>query len=69
MALPSFKAIDAPHEAVHELGRRALVALAADDVAAARRCVADMRSQSERVLSCLDTFGREYPATFAKAAA
>jgi hypothetical protein len=69
MALPSFKAIKAPHEAVHELGRRALVALAADDVTAARHCVTEMRSQSERVLSCLDAFGREYPSTFEKAAA
>ena len=43
MALPSFKAIKQPHEAVHELGRRALIALSADDAAGAQRCVADMR--------------------------
>jgi hypothetical protein len=69
MAPPSFKAIKAPHEAVHELGRRALVALGADDAAAAQRCAADMRNQSEYVLRCLDEFGRDYPKTFAKVAA
>jgi methyl-accepting chemotaxis protein len=69
MSLPSFKAIKAPHAAVHELGRKALVALGVDDAAAAQRCAAEMRNQSEHVLRCLDEFGRDYPKTFAKAAA
>jgi methyl-accepting chemotaxis protein len=69
MALPSFKSIKVPHEAVHGLGRQALVALGADDFATAQRCVADMKGQSERVVRCLDEFGREYPTTFAAAAA
>jgi hypothetical protein len=64
MALPSFKAIKAPHKAVHDLGRQALVALNADDRAAAQRLTAEMRSQSERVLACLEDFTREYPTTF-----
>jgi len=69
MALPSFKAIKVPHEAVHELGRRALIALGDNDAATAQRCVADMQTQSQSVMRCLDEFGREYPATFAAAAA
>jgi hypothetical protein len=28
-----------------------------------------MRNQSERVMRCLDEFGREYPTTFSKQAA
>jgi len=63
MALPSFSAVKAPHHAVHELGRKALVALAADDITTAQRCVADMRQQSEQVLRHLDEFGRGYPTT------
>jgi methyl-accepting chemotaxis protein len=69
MALPSFKAVRTSHEAVHELGRSALVALAANDAAAARGSVAEMRTASDRVLLCLDEFARDYPATLAKAAA
>jgi hypothetical protein len=64
MALPSFKAIKTPHDAVHDLGRQALAALSADDRAAAQRFTADMRAQSQRVLQCLEDFTREYPATF-----
>jgi methyl-accepting chemotaxis protein len=63
MALPSFTAVKQPHQAVHELGRKALVTLAADDLATAQRCVAEMRLQSEHVLRCLGEFGRAYPAT------
>jgi len=69
MTLPSFKAIKIPHEAVHELGRQALVALGANDFATVERCVAGMQSQSQHVMRCLDEFGREYPTTFAPAAA
>jgi hypothetical protein len=68
-SLPSFKAMKAPHDAVHELGRRALGALGSDEMATARQCVAEMRSHSEHVLRCLDEFGRDYPTTLAKAAA
>jgi methyl-accepting chemotaxis protein len=69
MSLGSFKAIKAPHDAVHELGRKAFVALAADDAREAQRCTTEMRNQSERVMRCLDEFGREYPTTFSKQAA
>jgi methyl-accepting chemotaxis protein len=69
MSLGSFKAIKAPHDAVHELGRKAFVALAADDGGAAQRYTAEMRSQSERVMRCLDEFSRDYPTTFSKRAA
>jgi methyl-accepting chemotaxis protein len=69
IALPSFKAIKQPHEAVHELGRRALIALGANDVAGTQRYVSDMRSQSEAVLRCLDAFARDYPTTLARKAA
>lgn len=57
IALPSFKAIKQPHEAVHEL------------VAGTQRYVSDMRSQSEAVLRCLDAFARDYPTTLARKAA
>ena len=69
MALPSFKAIKAPHEAVHTLGKQALAALMANDAAQAQRHTADMRSQSQRVIQCLEDFAREYPTTFAATAA
>ncbi len=61
LALAAFKAIDEPHQAVHDSGRKALAALAADDVAAAQREVVAMREASGRVLQALDAFGREYP--------
>ena len=44
-------------------GRRALAAVAADDMATAQREVAAMREASGRILQALDAFGREYPAT------
>jgi methyl-accepting chemotaxis protein len=69
IALPSFKALRRPHEAVHEHGRRALIALNADDAAGAQRHVAEMRGQSEEVLRCLEALSRDYPTTFAKQAA
>jgi hypothetical protein len=69
MTLSSFKALRQPHEAVHELGRRALIALNADDAAGAQHHVAEMRGQSEEVLRCLDALRRDYPTTFAKQAA
>jgi hypothetical protein len=69
MALPSFKAIRRPHEAVHEFGRRVLIALSAGDSDSAQRHIAEMRRNSEEVLRCLDAFGREYPTTFAQKAA
>jgi methyl-accepting chemotaxis protein len=67
VALPAFKAIDEPHHAVHESGRKALAAAAADDMATAQRHVAEMRQHSEQVLRCLDEFGRAYPATIGRA--
>ena len=69
MALPSFTAVKEPHRAVHELGRKALVALVADDTLTAQRCVADMRLQSENVMRCLNEFGDAYPATIGPDAA
>ena len=63
LALPSFKAIEEPHRTVHELGRKALAALAAGDTATARREVALLREASGRILQNLDAFGREYPST------
>jgi len=69
MALGSFKAIRQPHEAVHELGRRVLIALGVGDSAGAEGYAAEMRRQSDEVMRRLDAFGQEYPTTFAKAAA
>jgi methyl-accepting chemotaxis protein len=63
MALPSFSSMFEPHRGVHDAGRRALVANAEGDAATAQRCVVEMRQYSERVLNCLDVFGREYPTT------
>ncbi len=65
MALPSFRAINEPHHAVHACGAKALAALAAHDMGDAKRAVADLRQQSERVLQCLDQFAAEYPTTIA----
>ncbi len=48
---------------MHESGRKALAALAADDKAPVQREVAAMREASGRVLQALDAFGREYPST------
>jgi methyl-accepting chemotaxis protein len=63
LELPSFKAINEPHHAVHDRGRKALVALAGGDMTTAARYVAEMRQHSEQVLRCLDEFGRTYPST------
>jgi methyl-accepting chemotaxis protein len=63
LALASFKAISEPHHAVHASGRKALAALADDDMIAAERHVAEMRRHSEQVLRSLDEFGRAYPST------
>ena len=62
-ALAAFRAINEPHHGVHAAGHKALVALAADDMAASGRHVAEMREYSERVLRHLDELGRDYPAT------
>ncbi len=63
LALASFKAIEGPHHLVHDSGRRALAALATNDLAAAQREVAGMREASGHILQNLDAFGREFPAT------
>jgi methyl-accepting chemotaxis protein len=62
LGLASFKALEAPHHAVHDSGRKALDALAAGDMASAQRAVAAMREASGHVLQHLDAFGREYSA-------
>ena len=64
--LPSFIAIDEPHCRVHEAGEQALVALAAGDMRAAQRSVAELRQHSDRVLCCLDELARDFPSTIAK---
>ncbi len=61
LELASFKAIEKPHHAVHDAGRKALAALSVDDLPAAQQQVAAMREASTRVLQALDAFGREYP--------
>ncbi len=63
IALVSFKELEEPHHAVHDLGRRALAAFAVDDMAAAQREVAAMREASGQVMEALDAFGREYSST------
>ena len=63
LALASFKALQEPHHAVHDAGRKALAALAVDDMATAQREVAAMRKASGEVLEGLDVFGREFPVT------
>ena len=65
LALASFKAIEDPHHLVHDSGRRALAALATNDLAAAQREVAAMREASGQILQNLEAFGREFPATIA----
>jgi hypothetical protein len=69
LSLASYKAIQTPHQAVHELGRRALIAAAGDDAATAQLRIAEMRQQSDRVLKLLDAFARDYPTLFTAAAA
>jgi methyl-accepting chemotaxis protein len=63
LALPSFRAIAEPHNAVHERGHKVLAAISAHDMAGAQRHLTELRAHSERVLGCLDEFGREYPVT------
>ena len=63
LELESFKAIEDPHHAVHDAGRKALAALSVDDLTAAQHGVAAMREASTRVLQTLDAFDREYPTT------
>jgi methyl-accepting chemotaxis protein len=65
VALASFKALEAPHLAVHDAGRKVLSAMSAGDMEAARRAVAVMHEASVRVQQDLDAFGREYPAVVA----
>jgi methyl-accepting chemotaxis protein len=69
MELAPFKAIKAPHEAVHEQGYQALAALGENDLAAAQRYVTAMREQSQQVLRYLDQFGQQYHTTIERAAA
>ena len=59
-ALGSFKALNEPHQAVHNSGIRALAALSADDMLAARREVAVLKAACLQVLQILDEFGRAY---------
>jgi methyl-accepting chemotaxis protein len=63
LALPSYNAIMEPHQAVHDSGRQALAAVAAGDLSTAQQILGELRRHSEQVLSCLDRFGRDYPAT------
>ncbi len=63
LALPSFRAIAEPHHAVHETGHKVLAAVSAHDMPGAQRQLTELRAHSERVLRCLDDFGREYPVT------
>jgi hypothetical protein len=63
LALAPLKALEEPHHAVHDSGRKALAALALDDMAMAQREVAAMRQASGQVIECLDAFGREFPVT------
>jgi methyl-accepting chemotaxis protein len=67
LALPSFRGIAEPHVAVHECGHKVLAAISAHDMVAAQRYLGELRQHSERVLRCLDDFGREYPETIGKA--
>src|SRR5262249_54307237 len=69
LALPSFRTIAVPHQAVHERGRSAVAAIAMRDMAEAQRHVADMRQQSEPMISCLDTFERDFLATVTESTA
>jgi methyl-accepting chemotaxis protein len=66
MALPGFVSMMEPHRGAHEAGRLALVALAAGDKATAGQRSKEMQQHSERVLRCLDDFGREFPTTFGR---
>jgi methyl-accepting chemotaxis protein len=61
--LTSFKALHEPHQAVHDAGARALLALAAGDRVTAQREGAAMREASDIVTQILDEFGRAYPST------
>ena len=61
--LASFEAIEEPHHAVHDAGRKAIAALMASEFAVAQREAAVMREASVRTLQALDAFGVEYPGT------
>ncbi|MBS0643220.1 MAG: methyl-accepting chemotaxis protein [Acetobacteraceae bacterium] len=63
MALPTFKAILKPHQAVHDAGRHTLQSFDMGDTAAVERYVAALRAHSQEVVACLDRFVEEYPST------
>ncbi len=69
LRLPAFIALADPHDDVHLAGRHALAAMAASDMPAVQRHVADLRHQSALVVQFLEQFGREYPDTLAAATA
>jgi len=66
LALPSFQAIAGPHRAVHDCGQQVIDAVASRNAAEAQRLLRELQQHSERVLRCLDDFGREYSSTTAQ---
>ncbi|WP_051341320.1 protoglobin domain-containing protein [Azospirillum halopraeferens] len=62
LRLPSYRAMAEPHRIVHEKGREVLLALQSGDRAAADRHAAEMKRQSEAILTLLDRLGGEYGA-------
>lgn len=57
--LPSFRALDRPHQEVHEQGRLALAAAANGDQAALNQHLLHMEQASEQVVGCIDRLQAE----------
>ncbi len=60
LQLDAYRRMAEPHRLVHEKGRDVLLALQAGDRVGAERMAAEMKRQSEQILSLLDRMGAEY---------
>ncbi|MGE4049350.1 MAG: methyl-accepting chemotaxis protein, partial [Acetobacteraceae bacterium] len=66
--LPSYQALAEPHSGVHRSARNALIAMGEGDIQRAEAAIAELHAHSQRVLTLLDGFGREYPGTLTDSA-
>jgi len=67
-ALPAFSALTAPHQEVHEAGRRTLRLFEAGDVEGAERAYAELEAASRRVIEGLEALRRDYDGAMRAAA-
>jgi ABC-type transporter Mla subunit MlaD len=68
-ALPAFRALEAPHQEVHRLGREALGLLCENDAAGATAKVGELRAASRKVIEILARLEGEMAGSFGQAGA